>query len=70
MFVLHQPNIPLGGRTSRIELSDFLARGRGPEQQPLLYMIGSLIPSDTRGPAVGTENVPSVELAHGEDSHR
>jgi hypothetical protein len=28
VFVLHQPNIPSGGRTSRIELPDFLARGR------------------------------------------
>jgi hypothetical protein len=47
VFVLHQANIPSGGQTSRIELSDFLARDRGPEQQALLQMIGSLIPSDT-----------------------
>ena len=47
VFVLHQPNIPSGGHVSRIELSDFLARGRGPEQQALLHMIGSLILSDT-----------------------
>jgi hypothetical protein len=47
VFVLHQPNIPSGGRISRIELSDFLTHGRGPEQQALLQMIGSLIPSDS-----------------------
>jgi hypothetical protein len=69
VFVLHQPNIPSGGRISRIDLSDFLARGGGPEQQSLLQMIGSLIPSDTRGHAVGTNKVPSAELVHGEDSH-
>jgi hypothetical protein len=53
VFVLHQPNIPSGGLASRIELSDFLSRGRGPEQQALLQMIESLVPSDTRGHAVG-----------------
>jgi hypothetical protein len=47
VFVLHQPNIPSGGRTSRIELSDFLARGGGPEQQALLQMIGTLVLSET-----------------------
>ena len=53
VFVLHQPNIPSGGQASRIEISDFLAHGRGPEQQALLKMIESLIPSETRGYAVG-----------------
>jgi hypothetical protein len=43
VFVLHQANIPAGGRVSEIELADFLARGHGPEQQALLEMIGSLI---------------------------
>jgi hypothetical protein len=43
VFVLHQPNLPSGGRISHIELADFLARGHGPEQQALLQMIGSLI---------------------------
>ena len=69
VFVLHQPNIPSGGRISRIDLSDFLAHGRSPEQQALLQMIGSLIP-DTEGHAVGTKKVPSAELAHGEDFQR
>jgi hypothetical protein len=43
VFVLHQANLPSGGRVSHIELGDFLARGHGPEQQALLQMIGSLI---------------------------
>jgi hypothetical protein len=33
VFVLHQANIPSGGRVSQIEVGDFLARGYGPEQQ-------------------------------------
>src|SRR5262249_44183584 len=43
VFVLHQANLPAGGRISHIALGDFLARGHGPEQQALLHMIGSLI---------------------------
>jgi hypothetical protein len=43
VFVLHQANIPSGGRVSQIELADFLARGYGPEQQALLHIIGKLI---------------------------
>jgi hypothetical protein len=69
VFVLHQPNIPSGGCSSHIELSDFLARGRGPEQQALIHMIWSFIPSDTREHA-GAKEVPGVELAHDEESHR
>jgi hypothetical protein len=42
VFVLHQANIPSGGRVSQIEVGDFLARGCGPEQQALLQIIGSL----------------------------
>ena len=52
-LVLHEPNIPSGGKISRIELSDFLSRGRGPEQQALLKMIASLVPSDAPGHVVG-----------------
>jgi hypothetical protein len=70
VFVLHQPNIPSGGRISRIELSDFLARSHGPEQQALLHMIRCLIPSDTGERAVGIKELPGVELAQGKDFHR
>jgi hypothetical protein len=55
IFVLHQANIPAGGRVSQIELGDFLARGCGPEQQALLQMIGSLIepaPAETAEDAI------------------
>ena len=69
VFVMHEPNIPSGGRISSIDLSDFLAHGRGPEQQALLQMIGSLIP-DTEGHSGGTKKVPNAELPHGEDLHR
>ena len=70
VFVLHQPNIPSGGRTSRIELSDFLARGRGPEQQVLLHMIGSLIPSDTRDMLLVLKNYQVWSLLRARNSHR
>jgi hypothetical protein len=70
VFVLHQPNIPSGGRTSRIELSDFL-HGRGPEQQALLHMIGCLIETDPNLALTGeTENRASVGARHEKDSHR
>jgi len=45
-FVLHEPNLPSGGRSARIELAVFLARGDGPEQQALLRLIGGLVDDD------------------------
>ena len=42
-FVLHQPNSPSGGRLSHIELGEFLRSGKGPEQQALLRLIGTLV---------------------------
>ena len=63
VFVLHQANIPSGGRISQIELGDFLARGYGPEQQALLQMIGSLIEP---APAETAEDVDPGELMTGE----
>jgi len=42
-FVLHEPNLPSGGRSARIELAAFLARGDGPEQQALLRLIADLV---------------------------
>lgn len=42
-FVIHQPNGPSGGRTSHIELSEFLRIQTGPEQQALLRLIGTLV---------------------------
>jgi len=43
-FIIHQPNAPSGGRLSHIELGDFLrADVKGPEQQALLRLIGTLV---------------------------
>jgi hypothetical protein len=57
--VLHQANIPSGGRISQIELGDFLSRGCGPEQQALVQMIGTLIES---APAEAKTNPEPGEL--------
>jgi hypothetical protein len=73
IFVLHQANIPAGGRVSQIELGDFLARAAyGPEQQALLQMIGSLIepaPAETAEDATGElltgEGDPGLSLTGG-----
>ena len=69
VFVLHEANIPAGGRISRIELGDFLARGYGPEQQALLQMIGSLIepaPADANpGELLTGEGDPGLSLTGG-----
>lgn len=43
-YVLHQANQPSGGARTRIEIIDFLERGRvAPEHYALLVMIGTLI---------------------------
>jgi len=42
-FIIHQPNAPSGGRLSHIELGEFLRDGKGPEQQALLRLIGTLV---------------------------
>src|SRR3712207_3904642 len=42
-FVIHQPNTPSGGRLSHIELGEFLRYGKGPEQQALLRLVGTLV---------------------------
>jgi hypothetical protein len=63
VFVLHQANLPSGGRTSQIELGDFLARGHGPEQQALVQMIGSLITVES---AQTAEDASPGELLAGE----
>jgi hypothetical protein len=43
VFVLHEPNLASGGRTSHIDIGGFLATGRGPEHRELLRLIGTLI---------------------------
>jgi hypothetical protein len=42
-FIIHQPNAPSGGRFSHIELGEFLRDAKGPEQQALLRLIGTLV---------------------------
>jgi hypothetical protein len=43
-YVLHQANQPSGGARTRIEIIDFLERGRvAPEHYAFLVMIGTLI---------------------------
>jgi hypothetical protein len=42
-FIIHQPNAPSGGRLSHIELGQFLRDVKGPEQQALLQLIGTLV---------------------------
>ena len=47
VFVLHKANVPSGGKATKIELGDFLGRGKaGPEHQALARLIGSLVDRD------------------------
>jgi hypothetical protein len=44
VFVVHEPNVSSGGKTSRVEVGDFLVHGcHGPEHQALLRLIGTLV---------------------------
>lgn len=44
VFIEHEPNVSSGGRTTQIELGDFLTHdGHGPEQQALPRLVGSLV---------------------------
>ena len=43
VLVRHMPNAASGGTPSDIEVGAFLSRGRGPEQQELLRLIGTLL---------------------------
>jgi hypothetical protein len=43
VLVRHEPNRPSGGKALVVQVGDFLSRGRGPEQQALLRLIGSLV---------------------------
>jgi hypothetical protein len=43
VFILHEPNLASGGRTSQIDIATFLATGHGPEHQELLHLIGTLV---------------------------
>jgi hypothetical protein len=44
IFVLHKANVSSGGTATKIELGDFLGRGKaGPEHQALARLIGGLV---------------------------
>jgi hypothetical protein len=43
VFIIHEANIPSGGRITEIEIGEFLGNGKmGPEHQALLHVIGKL----------------------------
>ena len=49
--VEHEPNLPSGGKDSRVSVGAFLARGvAGPEHQALLDLIGRLADEATPEP--------------------
>ena len=43
VLIKHEPNTASGGRTSYVEIAEFLTGGHGPEHQALLQLIGTLI---------------------------
>jgi hypothetical protein len=50
VFVLHQANVSSGGAATKIEMGDFLGRGKaGPEHQALVRLIGDLVDTDPAG---------------------
>jgi hypothetical protein len=59
VYVRHRPNAASGGRTSEIEVGEFLARGggHGPEHQELLRLIGTLVGEE--GPAAAQPPAPA-----------
>jgi hypothetical protein len=45
--ILHKANVSSGGTTTKIDLGDFLGRGKaGPEHQALTRLIGTLVDDD------------------------
>jgi hypothetical protein len=50
VFVLHKANVSSGGAATKIELGDFLGRGKvGPEHQALVRVIGDLVDTSPSG---------------------
>ena len=50
VFVKHQANLSSGGHVADIEVGVFLSQGKGPEQQELLQLIGTLVDEPTVPP--------------------
>ena len=62
-YVLHQANQPSGGARTRIEIIDFLERGRvAPEHYALLVLIGTLVREE------GAGDGPDLPAARGADA--
>lgn len=53
VFVRHQANMASGGHVTDIEVGVFLSQGKGPEQQELLRLIGTLVDEPPGGPRTG-----------------
>jgi hypothetical protein len=43
IFIRHEANIAAGGTVTHMAITEFLDGGRGPEQQELLRLIGTLV---------------------------
>lgn len=43
LFIRHEANAAAGGSVEHIDLGVFLSAGRGPEQQELVRLIGTLV---------------------------
>jgi hypothetical protein len=55
VFVLHEPNLPSGGKAAEIGIGEFLARGAiGPEHRALMDLIGTLVRGHTAERSVRT----------------
>ena len=46
VFIRHEANAASGGQVEHVEISAFLSRGNGPEQQELIRLIGTLVETD------------------------
>jgi hypothetical protein len=53
LFVRHQANLPSGGHVADIEVGVFLSQGKGPEQQELLRLIGTLVDEKADSHTIG-----------------
>ena len=59
----HEANLASGGHVAHIEIETFLGAGRGPEQQELLRLIGTLVNDGTAqasAPPAGPHDVPEL----------
>jgi hypothetical protein len=53
VFIRHQANLPSGGHVADTEVGVFLGQGKGPEQQELLRLIGTLVEETADGQKTG-----------------